>query len=190
MHPDRPTDRVSQLWQEQILEGRPMVLDEVRNRVAVLERAVRWRNGSEYAAGVLGLAVIARALPALPNVVFQIGAVMLALGAVYVAYNLHRRTSARTLPAALGITEAVAFHRAELLRHLDALRSVQRWYLLPFVPGMATILIAALIEHPEQWASRLAVVPVWVLLHWWILRMNERAAVKVEREIGALDALR
>jgi hypothetical protein len=86
--------------------------------------------------------------------------------------------------------EGFAFHRAELVRQFDAVRSVQRWYLLPLVPGPLVVLFGSVIEHPERWLARAGVLVAWALLYGVILRLNQRAAVRLEGEIATLDESR
>ena len=40
------------------------------------------------------------------------------------------------------------FHRSELVRQRDLLRSVWWWYLLPFVPGMLLIPVGSSLDDP------------------------------------------
>jgi len=70
----------------------------------------------------------------IPDPVVKTGAVLIALGALYVCWKLHTLAGAGS-PGDAGLPLA-DYHRAELQRQRAALASVWRWYLAPFVPGM------------------------------------------------------
>ena len=74
-------------------------------------------------------------------------------GALTVMFELHRRGSARTAPADLGLSTCIDFHRKSLERQRDALRTVWIWYLLPFVPGLAIFEIGSAIN---QWEANIS----------------------------------
>ena len=189
MVPEPSHDELARLWQNQGLQEGRMSLQDVRARARAMERASRWRNGSEYLAGIIVLFVVVWAFPTLPNVVLQIGAAMMVLTVLYLAYAVHRRGSVRRLPVDLGTTDSVAFHRTELIRQRDALRSVNRWYLLPFVPSIATMSVGGFIERPERWLFTAGFVVIWIATHVTILGLNHRVARRVEGEISALDQI-
>src|SRR5580658_3674321 len=131
------------LWQNQDEEGGGKVtitLDEIRRRAARLERRIYWRNMREYGAGVFVLAAFTvqiwrghgwQLVPPL----------LLIVGTIYVMFQLHRRGSARSLPADAGLRASLDFHLRELKRQGDALHTVWLWYLLPFVPGFVAALL-------------------------------------------------
>src|SRR5215475_15030257 len=57
-------------------------------------------------------------------------------------YQLRKRASPRTLPADLGLTSCIEFHRRELRRQRDARESIWRWYIALFVPSFFVFTIA------------------------------------------------
>src|SRR5580704_16189032 len=96
-----PSDPRS-LWQGQEVEKVILTVDEVRSRAARFERRIHRRNVGEYLVGALMIALFThqlwrthgwRATPA----------VLMIVGIIYVMFQLHRRASARPLPADVGI---------------------------------------------------------------------------------------
>jgi hypothetical protein len=92
------------------------------------------------------------------------------------------------MPADLGVRDCLQFHRAELERQRDLLRSVWYWYLLPFVPGAAVILIARAIERPDRRVLALVVGVAFVVGFVLVGKLNETGARRIQRAIDRLDA--
>jgi RNA polymerase sigma-70 factor, ECF subfamily len=102
--------------------------------------------------------------------------------------QLHRRGSARSVPAGVDAKASIVFHRSELERQRDALRTVWRWYLLPFVPGIAATQIAAGMDGGINRAIVItALCSVALFAGVWAL--NQWGARKLERKIQQLKAL-
>ena len=128
-----------------------------------------------------------------PFLVVQIGAAMIAAGAVYVAYKLHTLAGAGEPDMAQSV---VTFHRAELVRQRDALKSVWRWYLAPFIPGVLVFVggtqFSSDINMPL--VARLlglgTSLGIFAVIFGGIFWLNQRAAKKlaksVEGELGDL----
>ena len=115
-------------------------------------------------------------------------AVLSIVGTVYVIFQLYRRASARPLPADLGLKGSIEFHRMELERQRNLARAVWRWYLLPFVPGFAAVLVVTGIDHGVN--ARLIGAGVFsVLVLVRIRALNKRGARKLDRKIQELRAM-
>jgi len=86
-----------------------------------------------------------------PGLVARAGAVMTIAGALFVAYQLHRRASSETAPAATEFEQCLGFHRRGLERQRDALENVWSWYLGPLIPGLAVFIAgtAITVPHPD-----------------------------------------
>ncbi len=189
MTPDDSLSSLRQAWRghEPVV---PPTLDEVRRRSHRLTRTVVWRNVREYAAGAVVLPLIAVDVVrgGLTGLV-DVGKVLLFAGCALVLYRLHQRGRARTVPAVLGLTDAIAFHRGELVRQRDLLMSAWRWYVLPFHPGFFVMTLGRAVEHPELWRGTmlawLGTVGLSVLITW----LNRRGAAHLQRRIDGVDAL-
>ena len=183
MNPSDPRN----LWQGQEVEKVILTVDEVRSRAARFERRIHRRNVSEYLVGALMIALFThqlwrthgwRATPV----------VLIIVGIIYVMFQLHRRASARPLPADVGIRGSIEFHRLELERQRDAARAAWHWYLLPFVPGLAAGLAVTRIDHGiNATLIRVGVVFVLVFVGIWVL--NKRGARRLDRRIQELKAM-
>jgi|KBSMisStandDraft_5_1062788.scaffolds.fasta_scaffold07470_2 hypothetical protein len=184
------TKDLNRLWQEQPAEEVRMKLEDTRARALKLKNRGDRRNLREYAAAVVVLvACIAWGLRE-KNVVVIIGAGLMVLGTLYVVYHLHRYGTVRSMPSDLGLKDCLDFHRAELVRQRDLLRRVWWWYLLPFVPAWALILIGRLIEHPDRWLRALGAAAIFAASFIVIGKLNERAARRLQSGIEDLDRAR
>ena len=183
MNPNDPRN----LWQGQEVEKVILTIDEVRRRAARFERRIHWRNVREYVVGVLVIAFFTLQLwrdhgwRATPTA-------LLIAGTIYVMFQLHRRGSARPLPADVGIRGSIEFHRVELERQRDALHAVWHWYLLPFVPGLAAVLVVTGIDHGIN-AVLIGMGVFFVLVFVGIWALNEWVARKLDRKIQELKAM-
>jgi hypothetical protein len=134
MATDRPSHDIKSVWHSQETEGFTISLEDVRKRADKLHRTVRRRNFGEYAMSVLLIAIFGGLTYALPGFVLKAGCVLIILGIFTVAWQLHRRASAQSLPVNGSVLDLVAFHRGALIRQRDALRKIWLWYLGPLIP--------------------------------------------------------
>jgi TRAP-type uncharacterized transport system fused permease subunit len=180
-----PDDDFIRLWQEQTDGGTKMA--EIRLKAARLESVVRRRNLLEFAAAAVVVVAFTRIIWNSPSVLARVGAALILLATAYVVYRLHRHGSTLVMPEELALTSCVDFHRAQLLRQRDLLRSVWRWYLLPFVPGLFLLLLSQAAADPGR-AARAAIISglVFLGIGW----LNERAARRIDGDIESLDAVR
>jgi len=88
-----------------------------------------------------------------------------------------------------GAMSCLEFHRSEIVRQRDLLRSVW-WYLLPPAPGVLLIAVGPALERPELWAVALGAVSVIAVTFAGIGLLNQRVARKLQRRIDDLDAAR
>ena len=100
-------------------------------------------------------------------------------------WQLHRRASAAPPPAQGDLT---GFQREQLVRQHDALRTVWRWYLAPFVPGMLVLFVGQAQALPfGQWAYGAVCVALMLTVFGLIWLLNHYAARKIARQIEELD---
>jgi hypothetical protein len=101
--------------------------------------------------------------------------------------EIYKNASVSAMPEHLALITCRDFHRGQLVRQRDLLRSVWLWYLLPFVPGLLLLLIGRAAADPGG-APRVALsAMVGVLVFLGIGWLNERAARGLDREIETLD---
>ena len=141
---------VQDLWQGQAAEGRAMSLDELRRRSRQLERIIARRNRRESIAGVVVIIVFGWIAWYSRGPLVRVGAALAMAGAGFIIYYLRRWAAARSLPADLALTSSLQFHRCELERQRDLLRSVWTWYLLPLVPAAVVLNLGFALERPHR----------------------------------------
>jgi len=179
------------LWQSQPTEHDPMTLAEIHRRSHAFEAKVRRRNLIEYVACGLVIAGFTPVLFARASWMMQAGAGLAIAATIFVGWQLHVRASAGRTPA---VGDAlVDFHRQELIRQRDALRSVGLWYLAPFVPGMTLVMMGRWFQaHAAHRALALdhmlilvtSGVTVLVFLGIWLL--NLYGAKRLQQRIDDL----
>lgn len=174
-----------------------MSLADIHTRAERFQLRIRTRNWIEYAAAGFVVAFFGWMAATVPEPIVQIGAVLIVLGALYVCWKLHqlgRAASGDEMNA--GAQSWAAFHRAELTRQSDALRTVWRWYLAPFVPGMLVFLagVSFTPANPAPLAARLTVFLVGLALMGAMFAaiawLNAQAVKRLDAEIAALDQAR
>ena len=118
-----------------------MTNNDARARATRLRAQVRGRNFLEYACSTLVVLVMAWMAFLIPEPIVRLGALLIAFGAIIVSCQLFVRTRIRESknkqPRDVGVVE----YRSELERQCEALLSVWRWYLLPFVPGIVVFIL-------------------------------------------------
>ena len=185
---DQPVpESLQRLWQQQPVERGSISLDELRQRARYLERRVGRRNRREYIASVVVLFMFGAIAWKAPSPLARAGAVVTLAATAFIVFHLSRYGTARTMPADLGLTGCLQFHRRELERQRDLLRGVWKWYLLPFAPGLILMYLGPVLDHPER-AWR-ALVPVTVTVAFFVLlaELNRRAAMKIQAAIDTLE---
>lgn len=182
---DRGPDDLKALWRDQPLEETPpMTLEFIHARA--FQSRVRRRNVIEYVACAVVVAVFGAYVAVLPYTVLRIASGLTVAAALLVAWQLWRRAAARPPPHA----DALSFHRAELVRQRDALRSAWLWYLAPFMPGLGLFMVGFAQIVPKGALANLLVLPAstaaYVALWIW---NNARGRKRLQGEIDDLDDL-
>jgi len=186
-------DPLRDLWATDQGENLTMSIAELAARSNQFRSRIKRRNFIEYLAAALIIGIFGWLDFIVPVWSVQIGAGLIIAAALYVSWQLNKRASvsSNTMLA----TDLVNFHRDELVRQRDALRSVWRWYLLPFVPGALVFTLGTTIEANADlsiWGA-LAVSAVQlgfggaIFLGIWTL--NIYAARRLDEKIKALDSV-
>ena len=186
-------ETVRERWQASVTEADLPSLDEVRAGADKFYRKVRLRNRIEYVACTIAVMCFTIYSFTLEHILQRIGSAMVVAGTLIAAWQLHRRASA-VPPESGGDMPILDFTRMQLARQRDALTSIFWWYILPFLPGLAVMVIGNG-QNPATAAN----VPIWlrwVALAgmaavfggvWWL---NQRAARKLQKHIDEIDALK
>ncbi|HEY4363919.1 MAG TPA: hypothetical protein VGN17_23320 [Bryobacteraceae bacterium] len=175
------------LWQGQEVEKILLTAAEIRTRATHFERRVHRRNLREYVAGAVVIVLFSMQLGRVQG--WRLAPALLSiLATIYVMFQLHRRASARPLPADAGLKTSIEFHRGELERQRDAARGVWRWYLLPFLPGAVAVLFVAGIDRGIN-ARLIASGAFSLLVFVGICALNEKGARRLDSKIKELKAM-
>lgn len=185
------TDPISTLWMQQNRDAAPLDSEALARADTRFRRSIRWRDGMEHVAGLLGIGVFAHTAVQVPDWGVRVGCAAIIVGVLIVLRNLWGLRPMRP-GSALG-TPSLSFHRANLVRQRDALAGIWRWYLAPVMPGIVLLLLAVLrvsAQHMPLWAAVLAIglaaLPI-AIVFWGIHRLNRIGARRLQTMIDALD---
>ncbi|MFN3212204.1 MAG: hypothetical protein ACE37M_03795 [Henriciella sp.] len=190
-------DPLRDLWASDQGDKFTMSISDLTARSDHFQSRIKRRNLIEYLAAIIVIAAFGWIAAAAPVWSVRIGAILIMAAAVYISWKLHQIGSADTPPHATSAQTLANHHRDELVRQRDALKSVWRWYLLPFVPGMIVFSIGTALESAAASGA-----PVWLSLaissvslgiiaavFYGIYALNAHAAKKLDAEIDALEAV-
>jgi hypothetical protein len=176
------------------------LLEEARK----FEMRIRRRNLREYGGAAIVVFGFGRILWIGPQPLIRLGAALILAATAFVVYRIHTRGAAQPVPADARAARAV--HRRAMEQQRDLLKSIWRWYLLPFVPGFVVLNIGTAIRNgvlfnqnatPEQLARGITtlfftvtlffIVP-FLLMIMLMAELNKRGASRLQQKIEALDA--
>ena len=187
MSDGRVSGDAQSLWQGQAVTGAAMTVDELQQRARYLERRVERRNLREYIAAVVVLFMFGAIAWKAPLPLIRAGAVLTRAATAFIVFHLSRYGTARIMPADLGLTGCLQFHRRELERQRDLLRGAWKWYLLPFMPGLILMCLAPVLAHPEHpWRAFWPFAGTLVFVVF-VGELNRRAAIKIQTIIETLE---
>jgi len=187
--PNEPLpDDIRNVWQNQPVENTPMPLEEIRRKARQFEKRINRRNLREYAGGAFVIAGFTYYIFKFPSPLMRTGCALIIVGSLFVMVQLYRRGSPGVLPVDLAWTDSLEFHRRELVRQRDLLRSVWLWYIGPLVPGLAVFEAGTMPQHSPWWMF-LVLVLFFLVVFGLIIWVNHRASVRLGRQIAELDNL-
>ena len=180
---------VNRLRPAPVSGGVSMTHKEIRRKAREFETKIKRRNRGEYIAAAVLIGICGWRLVSSANPILNAGGALIIAGALYVAHQLRKRGSARTLPGDVAFVNSVAFYRTELERQRDLLRRVWSWYIGPLIPG-AVVLYWGFAAANEYSVQSLAVRgTVVILVSVLIGQLNKWAAGKLQHEIDELSAM-
>lgn len=182
------------VWQTQETESKPMTLANIHTQARKFSAQRQWGNAVEYAASVLVVAVFGFYFWYFPGWMMKLGSALVIAATFFVAWQLHRR-GPRRLPEGDVTASIFAFHRAELVRTRDMLRSAWLWYIAPFVPGMVLIILGRIFQvrapgrtlETDYLIIALSATIVALILAL-IAILNRLRAHAIQKKIDTLDA--
>jgi hypothetical protein len=183
---ESPNQNIREIWQHQPVEGIKMSVEEIRTRASKFERKMMWRNVREYVGSAIAAGLFISFIVKSHDLLFQVACSLMIAGLAYMAYQLHRRTSPRSMPADLGAANSLQFHRSELERQLDFIRHIWKWYLWPLVPGLATFSAASMIGGHHNFLRAALVNSLFAICLVLVWRLNAYEARCLQRRIDEL----
>jgi hypothetical protein len=169
----------------------PLQEAELARRARHFQRRIARRNFLEYAAALLVCVGFGFYLWKFPDPLMRLGSVLTIAGILVVVWQLRQRASSRALPGAESALPSRDFHRAELVRQRDALRSVWLWYVAPLVPGMV-VFRWGVETNPDPslpfargWAADVMIAAIVL----GVILLNLYGAHRLQRQIEQLDQL-
>jgi len=189
MNESPPNDHLKTVWQNQPSEGICMSVEEIRQRAGIFQNKVYWRNAREYVAGIVVVVFFGFYFWRMPDALTRVGNGLMIAGVLYLICHLHHHGSSRNLPADLGLASGIEFHRRELDRQRELLRSVWSWYLAPVIPGLVGLMLARARINPGRLLPIVlssALIALLFIFVWWL---NHQAARRLQSRIDELNAL-
>jgi hypothetical protein len=180
-------DDLQNLWQSQQPDGFRMPLEVIRAKAMKFQRRVRFRNAREYAASLFAAAFFTWQAIVLADPIRRAGSVLVIAGMLYVVWHLSRWGSSREVTG-----NTLEFHRRELERQRDLLKSIWRWYLGPMIPGLLVIGAAGLRDKGSAGHTRFVIgyLVALPLFFYGVGLLNKRGARCLQRQIDELDKLK
>lgn len=186
---------IETLWRNQKTEE-TVTLENIHERAGKFQRHVRLGNTVEYVASAVVVAAFGWYVWALPGWMTKAGSALVIAAVFYIVWQLHRRGGAHKLPggSTLGLVD---FHRRELERRRDVLKTAWRWYILPVVPGMVLMMLGRWYQfhvpgRPLELDHLVIILGVVIaaLIVGMVRLVQVIGAAKLQRKIDELDKLR
>jgi hypothetical protein len=186
-----PEDRqVMELWQSQKTEGVRMSVEQVRLEAGRFQRKISGRNLREYVVAIMLIIYFGFEFSRITQVVARVGFGLLIAGIAYLVWHMLSKGSPGTIDETAGLLGSIEFRRRELVRQRDLLRSVWRWYIGPCIPGLV-VLVGWFVYGNRSKPAVVSMAAAYVLVvaagFWWMGRLNEKGADKLQRQIDELD---
>jgi hypothetical protein len=187
--PNEPLpDDIRNIWQDQPVENTPMPLEEIRRKARRFEKRIQRRNLREYVGGALAIAIFTFDIFKFPTPVARTGSALIIAGVICIVVQIYKRAAPGKMPADLALTASLEFHRLELVRQRDLLRSVWLWYIGPIVPGLIVFGAGVTPRHAARAGAVINAVPL-LCIFGLIVWANHRAAVRLDRQIAEIESL-
>jgi hypothetical protein len=166
-----------------------MSVEEIRVRAGKFQKKVFWRNAREYVAALVVVLFFGFQFLLTSDTLARVACALIIAGTLYVMWHLHQRGASRGVPAEMGLASGLEFHRRELERQRDLLRSVWSWYLAPMIPGFAVLMVARARLNPGHLLPIGLTLGLFALVFAFTGWLNHRAARRLQSRIDGLNAM-
>ena len=185
-------DDLGKVWRGQKVEHTQMTIDELREKARKFQRMIRFKNLSGYVAGAWVVVFFAFSMGKYPPLI-RAGDWLMIAGTINIAYQTHRRSSAKTMPADAAPASWLEFHRRQLERQRDVLRGGWVWNFGSLIPGLVVLMLGAAMANPAHLKYALkfeAVFTLVVALAFYLTaRLTRFAARDLQRQIDELNTM-
>lgn len=185
-----PDEHLKALWQSQETETATMTAQAVRARAARFTNRRRWMFLFGFALMLVEIVIFGRYALILPGTAARIGmlAILVGLGWMIARFSL---LAPRRFPDAKATGESfLEYHRTELQRTRETFGGLLVM-VGPLLLGMIVFVVGAAISSPRRGLLNalpiLALIGLWLVVAWWIVRRQER---KRRQRLAELDATR
>lgn len=177
-------DDIKNIWIESGEDQDVMNIEKIRAKADSFANTVKWRNIREYGAAIFVIVMFAYYAAASNIMLVKIGSVCNIAAALFVMAQLNKRSaSIRVNP---GTEPVLSFHRKQLERERNSLRTVWAWYVLPTVPGSILLAVGVVQARPEADVTRH--FGIILLVYVIVLLYNAWGARQLQKEIDALPS--
>lgn len=190
-----PPRDLKTLWRDQATEDHSVTLENIHTRADSFQRQIRRRNVRETVAAAFVIVVFGWYAWIFPGWMIKTGSILSMFAAAFVVWELRKRAAGTALPDTFG-TALVEFHRRELVRQRDALKSVGTWYIAPFIPGASLMSLGRYYQfhvagRTIAWDHRVIILGsiIVALLFAIVWVLNAWGAKRLQRKIDELDKL-
>ena len=183
---DARIDALRAAWTAQPVEEVTMSVEETSHRARTFQRTIARRNLAEYVAIAVVAAWFCYRAAVEPAVLARTGAVLMVVGALIVAWQLHARARTARLPDDATTRACVDFHRRELTRQRDALAGVAWWYVAPIVPGTLLYVVGGAAQSGAGSLAAAIALGTMTAVIACVVALNRKAARRLQEEIDAL----
>jgi hypothetical protein len=184
-----PDQDLRALWQAQPEMENRMSTDEIRRKVHGLEAARARRSVNFYAAGAVIICSWLAVMWFLADLRIMAGVCMGT--AVWIVYEVQRRSAARLVPAGLTAGPGLEFYRALLERERDFYRGLPVWFLPPVIVSTSAIVLGFLASPRFPHTVVLFGFLVWFVSSTAValvigVKKNLREADRCQRDLDGL----
>ena len=170
------------LWQQQNVSASGMTPEEVRRASAALERQAKWREWRVYLASLIWMPLMGILILHNTDSWVRWGQALILYGGLVAIWEQAWHSPAHSRVEGPDFIDA---WRIQLERERERLRSMQRWQLVPYLPGVVLVIVGAA-RHGAQASWFVLNVGGLVLLYAWLRWLKGRAIRRLEDQLDAL----
>lgn len=170
------------LWQQQDISASKMTPQEVRRASAILERQAKWREWRVYLASLVWMPLMGIMILTNTDSWVRWGLALILYGGLVAIWEQAWHSPTHSRVEGLDFLDA---WRSQLEREREKLRSMRRWQLVPYLPGVVLVAVGAA-RQGAQASWFVMNVGGLLLLYFWLRWLKARAIRWVDDQLDAL----